>query len=190
MMMVVEPPRTHPALMSPPVRETTPKLGAGWLVMLLGTLLAVVLATLPPFVGEVLRGALYSGFAGLCHQLPERSPHIGGVMLAVCHRCYGIYLGLPLAAIVWVGLRGRSGWIGRHARALVVLSLVPLGLDWSLHVVGVWANTPASRVATGLIFGLAAGVLLARAVTTPAKRRSAENEPEPLVMRSDAHSAD
>ncbi len=136
----------------------------GWSAALVGTLLLVGLITLPPFVSSPLRWEIYGGFSFVCHQIPARSPHIDGVMLAVCHRCYGIYWGLPLAVLAFLLLRPWSGWLGRSARWLVPLSLVPMSIDWGGEVLGLWTNTPWSRLLTGGGFGLVAGVYLARAV--------------------------
>src|SRR6056297_1218175 len=66
----------------------------GWALALGGTLVLLVGAVLPPFVGPDAEHALRVGFQHLCHQLPGRSFEVGGVPLAVCHRCVGIYAGL------------------------------------------------------------------------------------------------
>lgn len=103
-------------------------------------------------------------FAPVCHQLPGRSPQVDGVAFAVCHRCYGIYLGLPLALVAFWGLLGRASWLHRHARWILAASLVPIAIDWGGDWLGWWTNTPASRMATGGVFGLVAGLYLAHAV--------------------------
>ena len=100
-------------------------------------------------------------FDPLCHQIAARSPHLHGVQLAVCHRCFGVYLGLasgPLAMLIL----GR--WNGVGTRLLIALSLVPLSVDWGLDVAGLWNNTPCSRMVTGAVFGLMAGILVSRAM--------------------------
>ena len=134
---------------------------AGWCgsMVLMGIL--AVLASLPPWVSEPVRIALMYGFDPLCHQIAERSPHLDGVQLAVCHRCYGILTGLAIGPIVALIIRGRGQ---QYASLLIVASLVPLALDWGLGIVGIWANTAESRLITGAIFGVAAGILVARAM--------------------------
>lgn len=137
----------------------------GWALALGLSALVVLLASLPPFVGPKLRLALMQGFSTVCHQIPERSPTVGGVALAVCHRCYGIYWGLPLAVLGFLALARWETPLGRHAPKILALSLVPASLDWGLGVLGLWHNTPLSRVFTGVLFGLVAGYYLARALT-------------------------
>lgn len=146
----------------------------GWGLALAGSGLLVLLATLPPFVGEGARAALMQAFSAACHQMPERSPHLHGVVLAVCHRCYGIYWGLPLAALLFLWLRRWDRRLGPAAPWLVPLSLVPPGLDWLGDVVGLWVNTPWSRLLTGGVFGLVAGYYLARALVELFTKRTAQ----------------
>ena len=134
-----------------------------WLVMGITTGL-VVLPTLTPYVTPDVRSLIMHGFSTVCHQFADRSPHLEGVQLAVCHRCYGIYLGLPAAALFYLGLRRVDGYLGPAGRWILPLSLIPLSVDWILDVIGWWSNTPVSRLITGGIFGLAAGYYFTRAV--------------------------
>lgn len=136
---------------------------AGWLAAVAAALVLVGLAALPPLVGEGLRAALMHGFAAVCHQMPERSLHVDGVPLAVCHRCLGIYAGVLLGALVFP-LMPRGLLRGRRAGVLLVLCGLPTAADWAVDVLDLWANTPVSRMTTGALFGVAAGLLLARAL--------------------------
>ena len=121
-------------------------------------------------------------FAPFCHQIPERSPHLQGIALAVCHRCYGIYGGLLVGVVLFGVLRSGRRAVDRHLRYLIGLSLIPLSLDWSADAVGLWVNTPASRLLTGGVFGVVAGALLARALMriSLASREVVPTEPRDL----------
>lgn len=140
-----------------------------WYGLLAGTSGLLLLALLPPFLPTELQGMVRECFAPVCHQMPSRSPHIGGVPIAICDRCSGIYLGLVLGVAVtgW----GRSLWtaLGQHSRYLLLGSLVPLGVDWIAPVLGLWQNGPISRGLTGLLFG----VVTASYVTDQLLRRVA-----------------
>lgn len=130
----------------------------------------VVLATLPPFVGEATRAYLMQAFEMVCHQLPGRSPSIDGVQLAVCHRCLGIYVGLPIASLGYLALKGRT--LDRRLAPLILgLSLVPMIIDWGGEVIGVFSNTPGSRIATGLVFGLVAGLFFVTSLAQTSSRK-------------------
>lgn len=145
------------------------------------TSLLVLLIVAPPFVGEALRHSIMAGFSTACHQLADRSPALGGVQLAVCHRCLGIYAALPLGSMAFLGLKRWDGWAGREAPWLLLFALAVPGFDWLAGAAGVWANTPVSRVATGAVFGVVAGYFLARACTGYADRRAS-----PVVVEAGA----
>lgn len=100
-----------------------------------------------------------TSFSKICHQIPERSPHIDNIALAVCHRCYGVYLGLPIAALAFLMLRSLPVASSTLQR-LMFASLVLLGLDWGAPLVGLWHNTALTRSVTGALFGLSAGFYL------------------------------
>lgn len=137
----------------------------------------VVLASLPPFLEVGPRVLLHHGFSWACHQIPERSFHVNGISLAVCHRCYGIYWGLPLAVIGFLGLYRWDDLLHPHAKYILLGSLFPPGIDWMGGLMGLWTSTPATRVITGLAFGLTAGYFLARAFVTAMERPSEEETP-------------
>ena len=102
-------------------------------------------------------------FAPLCHQLPDRSPHIDQVALAVCHRCYGVYLGFPLAALAMLAFR-RIVVQKRTLKIALFTTLAILAIDWGGPLVGWFHNTTYSRMITGLCFGVVAGWYLVAAL--------------------------
>ncbi len=91
----------------------------------------------------------YSLFSRICHQMPERSFALAGFPLAVCHRCFGIYLGLAFGSLIT-----RLPGILKRRRAWILAATIPMLADAALPLIGVGNNTPSSRFATGLIFGL------------------------------------
>ncbi len=166
-MPAVNPSSQNPQHVRRHVSREHVRFGLGWAVALGAAALVVAGATLPPFVGEPLRAALMMLFDPLCHQLPERSPHVAGVPLAACHRCYGIYVGVLAGAAAFPLLR-RWRPLRRHVAArggrVLMAAGVPTAIDWAGDVAGLWANTPVSRMSTGALFGLVAGYVFARAV--------------------------
>ncbi|MER3429355.1 MAG: hypothetical protein C4334_14940 [Pyrinomonas sp.] len=114
-------------------------IGAPWLARRGNTLLA-----------ESLRHA----FSVVCHQRPERSFYLWGYPLAVCARCTGIYLGAFCGALIYPLLRSLRDRTS-PARRWLILSAVPLALDWGLGFSHVLENSSFSRCATGLLFGFA-----------------------------------
>jgi len=145
---------------------------ASWSFAVLACAVVLVLAVLPPFVGPGFRHALMQGFDLTCHQIPDRSFQIGGISFALCHRCTSVVAGLVIGSLA-VGLfRKLDGHFGRHLRLILLLSILPMLVDWGIDVLGVWTNTPFSRVAAGLVFGVVAGYAFARALAVPASTGS------------------
>lgn len=119
-----------------------------------------------PLAGDLGFGAatpIYSFFSYICHQLPERSMHLGSHQMAVCSRCFGVYFGLLAGLIVYPFWR-RIDDIEPLPRFWLFLSLVPIGIDWSLTVFGIWENTHLSRFLTGLVLGVACATYIVPAV--------------------------
>ena len=115
---------------------------------------AIVLAPLSRLGGWGIDLPIYSFFGYICHQLPERSFHLGVEQLAVCSRCVGVYFGL-LAGLLVYPLWRKIDDIEPLPRIWLLLSMVPIAIDWSLTVFGIWENTHLSRFITGLILGVA-----------------------------------
>lgn len=146
-----------------------------WIGISVGVATSLGLAWLPPFVPASLRPALMRTFAPLCHQQPGRSPHVDGVVMAVCDRCSGIYAGLIAGAILSGFVRSRWRRLGDRARFVLLGSLVPLGIDWAAYYVGAWTtlpvtNTPLSRAVTGFVFGLVAALYVVDSLTRAVER--------------------
>jgi uncharacterized membrane protein len=96
--------------------------------------------------------AIYKGFSYLCHQIPERSFHLGGQKFAVCSRCTGLYSGFALATLIYPLTRSlkrpdtpRIFWL--------LLAALPLAIDFSLGYFSLWQNTHLSRFVTGALLG-------------------------------------
>ncbi len=161
--------------------DSTLHVQTGWTVALAAALSIVGVAVLPPFVAEAVREPIMHAFAGVCHQLPGRSAHVGGVPLAVCDRCLGIYSGVVLGIMALPVIPRAAEYMHRRAGLVLVAALVPLALDWVGPVFDAWPNMPWSRAATGLLLGGAAGVLVGRAAAHV-------NQPVPAVTPSEGAS--
>lgn len=127
-----------------------------WYGLLGATGLIFGLAMLPPLLPTGLEAAVRSAFAPVCHQMPSRSLHIGGVPVAICDRCSGIYLGLFLGVASIEGGKFLWGWLGTKGRYLLLGAVGPLAIDWVGPLLGVWSNGPTSRILTGFLFGVVA----------------------------------
>ena len=66
----------------------------------------------------------------VCHQLPDRSFHPGGVQMPVCARCTGLYLGGGMGVLA-AGVRRRRG-AGRGRASLSTPTRAPAWLRWAV----------------------------------------------------------
>lgn len=124
---------------------------------------AIVLAPVALEFGWAVAAPIYKFFSYICHQIGERSLHLGGQPLAVCSRCFGVYFGL-FAGLAAYPLWRRIDDVEPLPRIWLFLSLIPIGIDWSLTIFGIWENTHLSRFITGLILGVACATYIVPAV--------------------------
>lgn len=134
---------------------------AGWGTAVACTTALVVLIFSPSFLGGEVRSLVMAAFSAVCHQMSSRSPHIGGIQLAVCDRCLGIYLALAATAAMYPLARIVERPLGRHAGLVILVGVLVPGMDWAVDVLGFWSNTPVSRLMTGAVFGIVAGYYFA-----------------------------
>jgi uncharacterized membrane protein len=106
---------------------------------------------------------LYTFFSYICHQIPDRSFHVEGEQFAVCSRCFGVYFGLLAGFVIYPFWRPIDE-VEPLPRFWLFLSLVPIGIDWSLGMFGIWENTHLSRFITGLILGVACSTFIVPAI--------------------------
>lgn len=114
---------------------------------------------------------LFNFFSYVCHQIPARSFHIAGEPFGVCSRCCGVYFGLVVgfaAYPIWRNVENTEP----PPRVWLFLSLVPIGVDWSLTVFGIWENTQASRLITGLILGFVCATFIVPGIVEIARNLS------------------
>jgi uncharacterized membrane protein len=137
-----------------------------WLVALGATIGVWLLAASPSWLSVGAGYGVREAFSLVCHQFADRSPHVHGAQWALCFRCTGILSGLVLglASGPWLGSVFARITSARGAGHSMILMGLPTAIDWLLGASGLWANTPLSRLLTGVLFGLGAGWLLAEAL--------------------------
>lgn len=98
---------------------------------------------------------IYRFFSRVCHQLDERSFHLNGHPWGVCIRCSSIYGGFLLGVLLFPLLQG---FVKRSVlpRSWLVLASLPMVVDVALGFSGIHDSNTWTRLATGLLFGVAA----------------------------------
>ena len=115
---------------------------------------------------------IYAAGSVICHQIPERSFHLGGFQIPVCARCLGIYAGAAAGASIHVlGAFSLSSMRWRMlspqaARRLFIVGAVPTLLTVALERGGVWNGTNNVRAIAGVALGIAGALVVMSAVAT------------------------
>lgn len=97
---------------------------------------------------------IYKFFSFLCHQISARSFHIHEYPFAVCARCFGFYAGFLSGIAVYPLFRSFED-TSSFPRFWLFAAMIPIAVDFSLTIFGVWENTHLSRLITGAILGFA-----------------------------------
>lgn len=93
------------------------------------TLLFFVLAAWLVFTPPGLDGKLHAAGYSVCHQWDDHSYSIGGVMLPLCARCTGTFLGLFISLVYLATRRRRSGFPSKPKIAVLVLFFLFFAVD-------------------------------------------------------------
>jgi uncharacterized membrane protein len=99
-------------------------------------------------------------FSGVCHQMTERSIHIGGEPMAVNSRCFGIFLGLLLSWMMipaFKNLRLKKSAAIRILFFAVMLQII----DYTGNLFHLWENTNLSRALLGGVLGWVSFIVIA-----------------------------
>jgi uncharacterized membrane protein len=132
-----------------------------WLSALLayGTLLTALPAVAPMLKAagySYLSSPIYFAYQFICHQRADRSFHVHGEQMAFCARDLAIFAGAVGIAGVY-GLARRLRPISSPHYLLVLLALVPIGLDGVTQIIGLRESTTVLRISTGVIFSIGIG---------------------------------
>ena len=125
---------------------------AGILVSVSAWIALIVLAPYLKSTGSSWSSLVYAVFGPTCHQIDSRCLHIFGFPMAVCARCLGIYLGFLVGTCLFP-------WLGpvppRLPRPLTfVIFTLPIALDTSGNILGLWHTSSPLRLAIGISWGL------------------------------------
>ncbi len=138
-----------------------------WGIAAVAVLVWTLFIVVPPILIENglqnIAAPIYTFFSYICHQRPERSFHIFSHQFAVCSRCFGVYFGLLLGVAVYPLWRSIDN-VEPLPRFWLILSVIPIAVDWSLGVSGIWENNHLSRFVTGLILGFGCAVFIVPAL--------------------------
>lgn len=120
----------------------------------------IVAAPILRAAGDVAAArAIYTGFSAACHQIAARSFQLDGFQLAVCARCFGLYVG-ALAGVAAYPLVRPVTRRDAPDRRWLILAAIPTSVDFALGYFGVLENTHWSRFLTALLLGVVSAFYL------------------------------
>ena len=89
-----------------------------------------------------------------CHQLSHRSYEYNNNQMPFCARDVGIFAGLTFGFVFSLGRRIEL------TLPMIILALIPIGLDGTIQLFTDYESTNIRRVLTGLIAGAVTGIAL------------------------------
>ena len=146
------------------IREMGKPAGKGLVYLAAGLLLVGWLLNTP---GGKLGKADAVGYA-ICHQIDERSFHIGDRPISLCARCTGMYVG-AMIGLIYVGILGhrRTEWPPKNIFVMLGIFLVSFGVDginsaYMLFFEAILLYEPSNtlRLITGTGMGLVIAIVL------------------------------
>jgi uncharacterized membrane protein len=102
---------------------------------------------------------LYEIFSRVCHQLDSHSYHIAGFKFGVCIRCTAIYASF-FGGMILFPLLKRTTIALQKSSSILMISLIPMGVDVGLAAFGIHESNVFTRMATGMLFGFALSIVL------------------------------
>ena len=115
---------------------------------------------------SALAASAYHAGSLVCHQRPERSFHVAGRPMAVCARCFGLYVAGAAGLLVAWGIGRR--WAPATVRRALALGALPIAMTVALEWVGAIDTSNLFRMVTGLPAGLVGGLVINGLLRGPA----------------------
>ncbi len=149
-------------MMSAAIRPIVAVVCVGWVALQAVTVLVVNPSATNSLLDLVVAGSAYLAGGIVCHQLPERSFHVGGAQWPVCARCAGVYAGAALTALVSALAPLRTLEVAAIARVRTVLvvavlpSVATLVYEWAAglaptNVIRASAGAPLGAIVTWVV---------------------------------------
>jgi len=91
----------------------------------------------------------------LCHQKAERSFFLNGNQMPFCSRCTAIWIGLTIGLFLMFIFKIA---LNEKFLILLIIAVIPVGIDGLGQLFGLWESTNIIRVITGLLIGFVCGM--------------------------------
>jgi uncharacterized membrane protein len=92
-----------------------------------------------------------------CHQKYDRSIFLNGNQMPFCSRCTAIWLGIALGLGFMIFY---SIILDNKILLIIILGILPLGIDGIGQLLNFWESTNLIRILTGLLTGFISGLII------------------------------
>ena len=101
--------------------------------------------------------SIYNCGDRLCHQKADRSFFINGNQMPFCSRCTAIWVGLAigLGFLIFYKIPLNTKFL-----FVILIGLIPIGVDGIGQLLHLWESTNIIRVITGLLIGIVCGIAI------------------------------
>ena len=131
-------------------------LTTGTMIWFFVIILAPIFKSSEIYTLKYISNYLYFFFEPVCHQITERSIIIINAPLAVCTRCFAIYVGLFIFLLFSIFVKKTQN----VNPAWIIFISLPTAVDVVIEKFGFYVNIPIIRFITGLLFGVAITYLI------------------------------
>jgi uncharacterized membrane protein len=102
-------------------------------------------------------GSVYGCGDRLCHQKADRSFFINDNQMPFCSRCTAIFIGLfiGIGIIFFYKIE-----LNEKFFYLMIISLIPIGIDGVGQILNFWESNNYIRIATGIFIGVTCGIAI------------------------------
>jgi uncharacterized membrane protein len=145
------------------------------LLLFAGAALWTLATFLAPLLTSAISGLLYAAGGVVCHQLSTRTFHISAGPLAVCARCFGLYLGAVIGFGMAFVQRQRIVRFS-HALALIGVCAAPTAATLAGEWLLAWPVGNRARFLAALPLGLSVAMAIGAAVADDYRKATARTE--------------
>ncbi len=131
-------------------RKILSLISLGLFLWLAGIVFAPVLASSEIKPLQYLSSFFYFLYQPVCHQMADRSILIDHIPMAVCIRCFAVYLGGLFLSIFYLSYKKITMW----SFSTYLILLIPVLFDFLLEKFNLYSDLSLVRFGSGLLLGI------------------------------------
>lgn len=105
---------------------------------------------------------IYAVLASICHQYPTRSFWLLERPMAICARCFSMYISFCIVIIMSITSQRVFVHLSQIPTVVILALMTPLVLDGAMQGLAFYESVNLARLTTGILFGVGIGALFLR----------------------------